>query len=143
MLFQTIYVSTALGKPSPQDLDGILDQSRRNNNVDDITGLLLYHDGNFFQILEGPKDKVEACYGHIERDPRHSGCLVLLTGDIEARSFASWDMGFIPFSDLEAGQQKNYFDLRDIWNSPKIYEAMQRRELDVLLYTFLSTLRRI
>ncbi len=143
MLHQTIYVSSAAGKPSQGDLDDILARSRDNNARDDISGLLLHHDGNFFQVLEGPKDKVEACYGRIEQDRRHSGCLVLLASNIEARNFASWDMGFMPFADLKPEQQKNFFDIREIWNSPKIYEAMQRKELDILLYTFLSTLRRI
>ena len=142
MLYQTIYVSSAAGMPSQSVLDDILATSRHNNAADDISGLLLFHDGNFFQVLEGPEEKVVACYNRIRQDSRHTGCIVMLSGEIEARNFASWDMGFIPFADLDGNQQKSFIDIRDIGRSAKMQEAEQQKAVALMLNAFLLTLRR-
>lgn len=47
-----------------------------------IKGILLYSDGNFFQILEGEKDTVLAVFQKIEQDPRHHGLIQIMGKDI-------------------------------------------------------------
>jgi hypothetical protein len=89
-----IYLSSAKGALSAQELQDLLVQSRHNNEQLGITGLLLYKDGNFLQAIEGEKEAVEALYAKIALDHRHHGLLVLFNEEIPERDFASWTMGF-------------------------------------------------
>ena len=93
-LYQLIYISTAVQPFDERDLSLLLRQSRRSNQARGLTGMLLYHEGSFLQVLEGPKQEVLKLYARIERDPRHVTSRVLLRGEVAERSFAGWAMGF-------------------------------------------------
>ena len=75
-------------------LASLLDVSVRNNLRDRITGVLLYHDLLFFQVLEGQRPAVERCYERIENDQRHSGVSLIWSHPVETRVFSQWAMGF-------------------------------------------------
>jgi hypothetical protein len=93
MLF-LVYLSSAVELFSPAALRELLAQSRVNNTRVGLTGILLYKDGNFMQVLEGELDAVHALYAAIQRDPRHSGLLTLLQGPLAERQYPDWSMGF-------------------------------------------------
>lgn len=76
------------------ELNNILDKARRNNSKEDVTGALLYNEGNFAQVLEGPLASVENIFEKIQCDPRHSEVTVLENGSAESRQFPDWAMGF-------------------------------------------------
>lgn len=90
---QLLYVSDT-ERDLPQDaLDHILAVSRRNNRTADVTGVLLYLDGGFLQVLEGSHEAVEKIYTGLCQDSRHRNLTILL--DREApRAFSEWSMGF-------------------------------------------------
>ncbi len=88
-LRQLLYVSTCA---AGTDLDGILQQSRHNNAVDGITGLLWIHDGRFLQVLEGPETSVAETYARIAADPRHRDVRILSDRSVETREFGYWSM---------------------------------------------------
>ncbi len=94
-----IYLSLANGDLSEKDLVDILETSRRNNQRDGITGMLLYRKRRFMQLLEGPKEAVLATYERIAADPRHREATKLLEGDSAERDFAEWSMGFNALDD--------------------------------------------
>ena len=50
---QIIYISSAAKKMDDDDLLDILKTSRENNKKNDISGMLLYDNGSFIQVLEG------------------------------------------------------------------------------------------
>jgi hypothetical protein len=93
-VFALVYVSTATIRWSDTDLDQLLEQSRRDNLIADITGLLLFKDGNFMQILEGPKDAVLALLARIRSDTRHERLMVIFEEERQHREFKDWSMGF-------------------------------------------------
>jgi len=93
-LIQIVYVSSAVVPFSDIDLEELLKVSKGNNGRCGVSGLLLYHEGNFMQLLEGPKLQVEALEARIVRDPRHRGYICLLQRQIEQATFAGWSMGF-------------------------------------------------
>ena len=95
MLFRLIYSSEAKPDLSTADLEEMLAESRIRNRAHGITGVLVFVDGAFLQILEGEKDDVLALMGRIERDPRHRGIKVFHEEDIDARAFASWSMAYL------------------------------------------------
>jgi hypothetical protein len=94
-LVQLVYVSTADAPFTPAQLHDLLSVARANNARVGVTGMLLYHDGNFIQALEGPRAAVAALQERIALDPRHHGMLLLYHTRIETRSFAEWSMGFV------------------------------------------------
>lgn len=94
MIFYTVYSSAASHALSDEELNALLTASRRNNRRDNVTGLLLYVEGNFFQVLEGSEAKVQALYERIRLDPRHSQVVHLVSGYHPMRQFAGWTMAF-------------------------------------------------
>ena len=93
-MFRLIYVSSAHIKFSECDLVDLMAQSRERNVNDGITGLLLYKDGNFLQVLEGEQTAVLKTYARIARDVRHHGLIILLQERFVERTFPEWSMAF-------------------------------------------------
>jgi hypothetical protein len=93
-VFSLTYVSSALEPFSPHELRDLLDRCNQNNRHQDVTGMLLYKDGNFMQVLEGEQSVVLAVHEAIMRDPRHRGLITLLRGETPGRQFPDWSMGF-------------------------------------------------
>lgn len=141
MLFCIAYLSSSAGALTQADLDEILVQSRRNNGAEGITGALLFNDGNFFQVLEGPKEEVEACFARILNDRRHTGCTVLRSEPLDMRSFSTWDMAFIPFEKLDDENRQGFIDLKALHSSGKMDELQRDEQNDVFVNTFLSSFR--
>jgi len=94
MLYHLIYISTANHAMNDQDLMEILQVSRRNNERDGLSGMLLYKDGTFIQVLEGEQQTLKQLYATLGRDNRHNDLMLLSEKPIQERSFADWSMGF-------------------------------------------------
>ena len=101
-MFSLVYVSSAVQLFSGADLLDLLDVSRRNNAALEITGILLYRDGNFIQVLEGEEGRVRALQAKIAQDFRHRGMFVLLQQHQDSRIFPDWAMGFRDLTHAEA-----------------------------------------
>ncbi len=100
-MYQIVYFSSANHPCSKEELLAILNVSRRNNEVDGISGMLLYKDGSIMQVLEGEKDLVEHRFDVIKHDPRHKDVIVIYSGEIPERQFGDWSMGFRDLADPE------------------------------------------
>ena len=94
MLYRVVYLSSARQLFSAVELDLLLASSRRRNDRDDITGLLLYDDGNFLQALEGEDAVLPVLMRRIENDRRHHGMSYVAAGPIASRMFGRWSMAF-------------------------------------------------
>ena len=94
-MYQVVYVSAARRELPREELAALLAKSRVNNARLGITGMLLYHEGNFMQALEGEREVVEALMAKIERDARHGTVMVLLRRETAEREFAAWSMGLV------------------------------------------------
>ncbi len=93
-MIRITYASTAKEEWSAEDLLKLLKQCRTNNGAKNITGILLYSNGTFFQVLEGDEATVESVYKTIEKDPRHKDCTLIEKQKITERGFPYWSMGF-------------------------------------------------
>lgn len=89
-----VYVSTAKKMMEDADLLELLTQSRERNLRQNVTGVLLYSEGTFMQVLEGSKEDVYAIYDSIERDLRHRNIIKLVKGQADKRVFPNWSMAF-------------------------------------------------
>ncbi len=92
-LIHLIYVSTATEDFSQAMLSELLQVARKNNRALNVTGMLLFHENSFFQILEGEKSNVERLYTTISHDKRHNDVIQIISETIPARSFPDWSMG--------------------------------------------------
>ena len=93
-LRQIVYASTATVAFSDAALDALLVNARSNNDRNDITGVLLYLDGGFFQLLEGPEPALSETFSRIAADPRHTGLVKLSDRKIARRAFSPFPMAF-------------------------------------------------
>lgn len=93
-IFQLAYTSTATGPLSRKQFADILEVSNRRNRQDDITGVLMYNNEQFFQVLEGGEPEVQACIERIKKDPRHTNISETWNWNVEHRAFSNWDMGY-------------------------------------------------
>ncbi|MFD1470449.1 BLUF domain-containing protein [Hymenobacter caeli] len=92
--YQLLYSSQATPPPTETQLQELLHRARDYNARHQITGLLLYSDGRFVQVLEGPEAQLRALYARIQLDPRHAQVLTLGHGPGPRRRFAEFSMAF-------------------------------------------------
>jgi hypothetical protein len=104
MPFRLIYSSEAAPGLAAAELEKMLDESRIRNRVYGITGVLLFVEGAFLQILEGEREDVLGLMERIERDPRHSGVKVFYEQEVDERAFASWSMAYLSPSGKEVSR---------------------------------------
>jgi hypothetical protein len=88
---QLIYVSRSFGFDSAT-LAGILLDARRCNMRDGITGSLVCREDLYLQLLEGPQDKVEACFARIRQDDRHLNVRLKSRRMVDTRILPHWAM---------------------------------------------------
>lgn len=106
MLYELVYNSMAVPADIKQvELEKILAGARAKNREMAITGLLLFHKGEFVQLLEGDRAAVETVYHDIiVKDRRHRAATVCWEQPIEQRNFTDWAMGFSRLRNLDVEQ---------------------------------------
>ena len=132
-MFFTVYVSSATHLFTEEELNALLETSRRNNAKVGVTGMLLYKDGNFMQFLEGPKEKVRALLEKIKTDLRHKGMIVLLQEERPDREFVDWSMGFKKLGRDQLPEIPGYSDFLDLPLTSEQFLLNPSRSLRLLL----------
>jgi hypothetical protein len=96
-LYQILYSSVSAVEFGVPELRALLEQARRRNREVDVSGVLVYFapTREFFQVLEGEESVLRAMMERIEADGRHRCVIVAVEGEIVARSFRDWSMGFL------------------------------------------------
>ncbi|MDT0641652.1 BLUF domain-containing protein [Zunongwangia sp. F363] len=89
------YVSTARRELSSQEVEEILKISEINNNNNNITGLLLFSEGNFFQVLEGEEHSISDLYEKIKQDKSHHSIIKIFEKPINKESFEEYSCKFL------------------------------------------------
>lgn len=93
-IYHLSYVSTGCDCLKYENIKSILESSNQNNKENGITGILVYCNKHFFQILEGEENSVKELYETIAIDSRHDNVIKIHEGIIENRNFANWSMAF-------------------------------------------------
>lgn len=101
-MFHVIYISKAIQPFSQVELTELLGKARQRNTQRLLTGLLLYADGCFMQLLEGKEATVMDVYDRIKQDTRHTDIVTLRMEETPSRHFPDWRMAF---GDLNEGTQ--------------------------------------
>jgi hypothetical protein len=93
-MHQVIYLSQATVPFDEPQLQLLLEQARSYNTRHGLTGILLYGQDQFFQVLEGDQSTVHALYARIQQDPRHRNVTTFADKEITQRGFVEWSMAF-------------------------------------------------
>jgi len=111
-LYRILYSSSALQPFSLDELTELLHEAREGNARHGITGLLLYHNQSFMQVIEGEEQQVRHLYYHgIFHDDRHTAVHALIEEPIEARRFDGWVMGFKLIDETLLDGEENFIPL--------------------------------
>ncbi len=98
MFQRAIYVSDAVGTAGGSILSiaQILGVSDSNNRRDHLTGVLIFHRGQFMQVIEGARVDVDRLIKRLGRDPRHTNLRFLTNGPADSRQY-----GLCPMAQVE------------------------------------------
>ncbi|WP_432742775.1 BLUF domain-containing protein [Methylobacter sp. G7] len=98
-MIRILYFSRSTNALYDDQLEDILESSRRNNSALGITGILVHANGMFMQVLEGPEQPTLRTYVKILDDQRHSDCQIAYIAHTDKRIFEGWSMGAIARND--------------------------------------------
>ncbi len=133
-MIRLIYASSATREMSEDDLLFLLEQSRRRNERQNITGMLLLVGNNFIQVLEGAKKDVEEIYEDILNDERNTANIVILKEEITERAFPDWSMGFKHISEKNKGEIEGYTEFLDRKFTPTEITGMSNKAIKLLYF---------
>ncbi|GAB5399160.1 MAG: hypothetical protein Aureis2KO_07450 [Aureisphaera sp.] len=89
-----VYVSRAVSTISENDLQTLFKSTELNNSDLEITGILLYSEQTFLQVLEGEYPIISSLYETIAEDPRHEHLVKLVDTEKGNRIFEKYKTGF-------------------------------------------------
>ena len=118
-MYHIIYISTASHAMSQCNLLELLEKSRAFNQANNVTGVLLYSEGNFIQILEGEEKCLKNLYHRISMDSAHHRVITISEGEAPAREFSEWSMGF---RDMTGSPQPVVPGFTAYMNTPNQYD---------------------
>ena len=95
-LIQLVYVSVAVPRLDPDQIDRVRVSSEARNAKLGITGLLLHQGSSFYGVLEGDRRRVFRLMERIITDPRHHDVQILRESPVSRRRFENWSFGAIP-----------------------------------------------
>lgn len=126
MIFNLFYTSSA-NDLQQHELETLLEKAREKNAVNGITGILLYCDGIFVQLLEGEETKVKETFDRIAKDPRHMDLRNIVSTSSEKRYFPEWKMGYKPMSpeDLALIEKHENLDIKTYFKSSQPYKFIR------------------
>jgi len=95
LIYQIVYSSLASEKMPKSKLYQILRHARLENGKRNVTGILVFADNMFFQVLEGEEDVVRSLMQKITPDKRHRDVKIIFEGLLAAPAFPSWEMAYV------------------------------------------------
>jgi len=96
-----VYCSRAAEGVDDVEVDRIIEFSQNRNADRDITGILVFGSGVFFQWVEGPPTEVQNLIVSIHADSRHYDVVELdRSVDKRERLYADWDMERVEADDI-------------------------------------------
>lgn len=94
LMHQILYTSKALKPFNEIELQKLLELARLNNSKKSITGMLLYCNSIFIQLLEGNEEDLNKLFEIISKDARHIEVKKVIESEISSPQFPDWSMGY-------------------------------------------------
>ena len=110
-MHELIYTSVATQDFTTEELIVMLKSFRKQNKETEISGILVYYDREFIQLLEGEKETIHNLYNKIRQDKRHTNVNIFHEAPITQRSFSDWSMGFINAAQIDSNYMKGFSNI--------------------------------
>ena len=121
MIYYLIYVSDSSNFQNKEEVNEILDTVSIRNNTLNISGFLVFKNGNFLQLLEGDKAAVINLFSKIKKDTRHKNVTQILENESLNRIFDDYESGFlVPKNQQVLDQLKDHLLYLKLLESPKL-----------------------
>jgi len=98
-MHQTLFTSQALKEFNQSELFDLVQKAQVYNASHGITGMIIYEQGVFTEVLEGEKEELEILMNKILQDKRHHQIRVVRDIPVESRHYQEWLMGFYSGAD--------------------------------------------
>lgn len=134
-LHRLVYISSAIPDLKHSQIQNLVDTSCHNNDKFQITGLLLFVEGNFMQVLEGSREHVLQLYENIKIDSRHTNLITMLSETITERMFPDWSLAFRTLEPSELESRCNHHSLLDLTT---LHEQDASNKVYILIKSFLT-----
>ena len=131
-MIRILYLSQSAHNITDQQVQQILESSRRNNPELGLTGVLIYGGRLFMQVLEGPDDNVLRMYVRLLDDKRHGDSQILHISPTNERIFQKWSMGVIKSDPLQFHHISKLREQRSESVQPKAFTAGMNEFLKML-----------
>lgn len=118
------YVSTSNKVLIEFDINQLFDFVKLTNNNLHITGILMYSDGNFFQILEGERELIQNLFKKIYLDSRHYNIIKIFDHEIPKPSFSDYIANFTTIYKKSEKQELQRFLEKEKSNYPETYNSI-------------------
>jgi hypothetical protein len=91
-----LYVSKSLIAPADigREIENIVSGARTRNAERGVSGVLIFTEARFAQVIEGPEPAIDALMDTISIDPRHKQVTVVREGALDERRYADWSMAY-------------------------------------------------
>lgn len=126
MRYVISYVSTANPDLPKEEVKHLLKKTKEYNNNQDITGILLYSESNFFQLIEGEKEKIIDLFSNIEKDPRHNNIIKFIEKPVYRPAYDGYFCELVKestkYDQAELERYLNYIEVLD----PQAQKAVKR-----------------
>lgn len=132
MRYAISYVSSAKNNISEKEVEEILDSAEEYNNTGDITGLLLFSEGNFFQVIEGEEKKVRELFENIKNDERHTNIIKLFEKPIHKPAFDGYRSDYVT-----ENTKFNSAKLRDYHRHVEVLDTKTQQAVENVLRAFI------
>ncbi len=128
-MYSLIYRSVARESFSKPLIYKMLSEAREFNATHGITGCLLYHKGQFIQLLEGAYNEVKSLYERIQKDERHHQVELLVEEEVSDRIFDKWSMAFQDIGDEHHDSKYKEMMIHTYFSESRIYEIPSKTGL--------------
>ncbi len=137
-IYRLIYISNNCMEGSNAEMQNeiqcILEFARKANSAAGISGALMFNNGCFAQVLEGPQGPLEETFERIQCDMRHDSVVVLSYEEIADRGFDNWSMAYVGYNadslrEFENIKTESGFDT-DAIPAERIFEILQEHLID-------------
>ncbi len=123
MYHYLMYVSYAAQPLTDDDLVALLEKCRLNNKKRNITGMLMFVDGKFIQVLEGAEKDINEMYDIILNDSRHKKISKIIEGQCVERNFKNWTMGFKSMSGYTLEDKKGFCEVENYFRNLNVNDS--------------------
>ncbi len=107
MIRQLIYVSEAQKSLTKLDFNAIIKVAIKNNEEMGITGILIFENGHFFQLLEGEAIHIDNLLSILRKDSRHKNIQIIYDKINSNRLVANWAMSYLDLTDINSDLKKS------------------------------------